>query len=91
LDVPIDYFYEDVVDRRAVSRSKDAASSPELTFLTSNENIQLAIAFKRLEFLSHRTAIKLHGLSPHGPKTIYLNVEQSPKTTALAQATGNRG
>ena len=43
--VPIDYFYEEVVDRHASSRSKDAAFSAELTSLTSNENIQLAIAF----------------------------------------------
>jgi len=45
LAVPIDYFYVDVADHRAVSRSKHAASSAELTFLTSNEYIQLAIAF----------------------------------------------
>ena len=38
-------------------------------------------------YLSHATAVALHGLTDPIPKTLYLNVEQSPKRTSRGSLT----
>ncbi|MBY0381402.1 MAG: hypothetical protein K2W78_05750 [Xanthobacteraceae bacterium] len=40
---------------------------------------QLALSIQSNGYLSHSTAVALHGLTDIIPKTFYLNVEQSPK------------
>jgi len=40
---------------------------------------QVALSVKPRSYLSHGTAISLHGLTDQIPKTIYVNQEQSPK------------
>lgn len=42
---------------------------------------QIALSLKPNSFLSHGTAVFLHGLSDQLPSTIYVNREQSPKPT----------
>lgn len=48
---------------------------------------QIALSVKRGAYLSHATAVFLHGLTDQLPRTIYVNAEQSPKpaSTSLAQ------
>lgn len=53
----------------------------------------LAISLRKSSYLSHGTAVSLHGLTDLIPKTIYLNIEQSPKPRPrgeLTQAAVNR-
>jgi predicted transcriptional regulator of viral defense system len=40
---------------------------------------EMAMSLKARAYFSHATAVTLHGLAKPGSKTIYLNVEQSPK------------
>lgn len=40
---------------------------------------ELALSLQPRGYLSHATAVALHGLTDLVPKTLYLNVEQSPK------------
>jgi len=40
---------------------------------------QLALSLRKSSYLSHGTAVFLHGLTDLIPKTLYLNAEQSPK------------
>jgi hypothetical protein len=40
---------------------------------------QVALSVKPRTYLSHGTAVSLHGLTDQIPKTIYVNQEQSPK------------
>ncbi len=49
---------------------------------------ELALSLRPGAFLSHGTAARLHNLIDHEPNTIYVNKEQSPKTSAgsLTQA-----
>jgi hypothetical protein len=49
---------------------------------------ELALSMRPRAYLSHGTAVFLHGLNEQLPKTIYVNQEQSPKphpATALSQ------
>lgn len=49
---------------------------------------EVALAIKPKSYLSHGTAVFIHGLTEQLPKTIYVNAEQSPKpasTGGLAQ------
>ena len=41
--------------------------------------LQTALSFKGSSFLTHYTAVYLHGLTAQIPKTIYVNSEQTPK------------
>jgi hypothetical protein len=53
----------------------------------------VALSIKRASYLSHATAVFLHGLTDQIPKTIYVNHEQSPKpksSGALSQEGLNR-
>jgi predicted transcriptional regulator of viral defense system len=43
---------------------------------------ELALSIKQRGYLCHATAVTLHGLVKHSRKTIYLNVEQSPKPSS---------
>ena len=49
---------------------------------------ELALSIKPGAYLSHGTAAQLHNLTDHQPTTIYINREQSPKTSkgSLTQA-----
>lgn len=49
---------------------------------------ELALSLKPGAYLSHGTAAQLHGLMDHDPTTIYINKEQSPKSSngSLTQA-----
>jgi predicted transcriptional regulator of viral defense system len=40
---------------------------------------QIALSLRTRSYLSHGTAVFLHGLTDQNPKTIYVNREQSPK------------
>jgi len=44
--------------------------------------LELALSIKSRGYLCHATAVMLHSLAKHGRKTIYLNVEQSPKPSS---------
>jgi predicted transcriptional regulator of viral defense system len=48
---------------------------------------ELAQSIQPRGFLSHSTAVALHGLTDLIPKTLYLNVEQSPKPTPSGSLT----
>jgi len=52
LSVPIDYFYEGVVDQLpnpAAGFAEDAANPPVMEFLSSGEGLQLSLAFMRIK------------------------------------------
>lgn len=52
LSVPIDYFYEGVVDQLpnpAPGFAEDAANPPVMEFLSSGEGLQLSLAFMRIK------------------------------------------
>lgn len=48
---------------------------------------QVALSVKPRSYLSHGTAVFLHGLTDQLPKTIYANQEQSPKAPPSAKLT----
>ena len=48
---------------------------------------QVALSVKPRTYLSHGTAVSLHGLSDQVPKTIYANQEQSPKPAPKGELT----
>ena len=48
---------------------------------------ELALSIKQRAYLCHATAITLHGLAKLSPKSIYLNVEQSPKPPGYGSLT----
>jgi hypothetical protein len=51
LSVPIDYFYEGVVDQLpspAPGFAEDAPNPPVMEFLSSGEGLQLSLAFMRI-------------------------------------------
>jgi hypothetical protein len=48
---------------------------------------QVALSVKPRSYLSHGTAISLHGLTDQIPKTIYVNQEQSPKPVPKGELT----
>jgi predicted transcriptional regulator of viral defense system len=43
--------------------------------------IDLALSIRKTGYMSHYTALAYHGLTEQVPKTIYINVEQSEKST----------
>lgn len=45
-------------------------------------NLQLALSIRPNSYISHGTAMYLHGLTDLVPKTIYINKEQSPKPSS---------
>ena len=49
--------------------------------------LELAISIRKRAYLCHATAVTLHGLAKLSPKTIYLNVEQSPKPSSQGSLT----
>lgn len=52
LSVPIDYFYEGVVDQLPTSAkgfAEEAAAPPVMEFLSSGEGLQLSLAFMRIK------------------------------------------
>ena len=55
---------------------------PVVRYVWGREEIspyQLALSFRREAYLSHGTAVFLHGLTEQIPRLIYVNDEQSPK------------
>jgi hypothetical protein len=48
---------------------------------------QVALAVRPRSYLSHGTALLLHGLTDQVPKTIYANQEQSPKPVSSGELT----
>jgi hypothetical protein len=48
---------------------------------------ELALSLKQRSYLCHATAVTLHGLVKLSPKIIYLNVEQSPKSSGSGALT----
>lgn len=48
---------------------------------------QLALSLRSNAYLSHATAVFLHGLADRAPNTIYVNKEQSPKEGGLGELT----
>jgi hypothetical protein len=48
---------------------------------------ELALSLQPRGYLSHATAVALHGLTDLVPKTLYLNVEQSPKRAPVGPMT----
>jgi len=55
---------------------------PVVRYVWGKEEIspyQLALSFRRKAYLSHSTAVFLHGLTEQIPSIIYVNDEQSPK------------
>src|SRR5580692_6282313 len=48
---------------------------------------QVALSIKPRSYISHGTAVSLHGLTDQIPKTIYVNQEQSPKPAPKGELT----
>lgn len=48
---------------------------------------QLALSIRKGSYLTHTTAVHLHGLTDLIPKTVYLNIEQSPKPRPQGELT----
>jgi hypothetical protein len=48
---------------------------------------QVALSVKPRSYISHGTAVSLHGLTDQIPKTIYVNQEQSPKPAPKGELT----
>jgi AbiEi antitoxin C-terminal domain len=48
---------------------------------------QIALSIKPRSYLSHGTAVSLHGLTDQIPKTIFVNQEQSPKPAPSGELT----
>ena len=51
---------------------------------------ELAMTLRPNCYLSHYTAVRLHGLTEQVPKTVYVNAEQSPKPTPNGELAQSR-
>lgn len=49
--------------------------------------LELALSLRKGAYLSHGTAVFLHGLTPDLPRTLYVNAEQSPKPSPVTPLT----
>ena len=58
---------------------------PITKYVWNNPSVySVALALRPNSYLSHATAVYLHGLNEHIPRTIYVNKEQSPKPPPAA-------
>jgi predicted transcriptional regulator of viral defense system len=62
---------------------KSSYSNPPKRYLWGNCSIfELGLSVQKDTYLSHGTAAFLHGLTDQEPRTIYVNKEQSPKSSS---------
>lgn len=76
-------FIEFLIDQKRLKRvvfQSDAYNQKVVRYAWGDVSIyQLALSLRKASYLSHGTAVFLHGLTDLIPKTVYLNAEQSPK------------
>jgi hypothetical protein len=75
--------------REVVLRSTSYASERRYIWGSASP-YEIALSLRRGAYLSHGSAVFLHGLTDRIPKTIYLNREQSPKPSAQGTLTQER-
>lgn len=86
----VDYFIEFLKNKsRLTELELTSPNYPGFLRYAWNEvsPYQVALAVKPRSYLSHGTAVFLHGLTEQIPKTIYANQEQSPKPSARGKLT----
>ncbi len=86
----VDYFIDFLTERSKLKpvslRSSNYPGFVRYTWGKVSE-YQVALSVKPRSYLSHGTAIFLHGLTDQIPKTIYVNQEQSPKPLPSGEMT----
>ncbi len=78
----------------AVVSVRSEAYQPRTLFvLPGADSLDVALALRTDSYLTHATAVYLHGLNDEIPRTVYANKEQAPKSAprrALTQESLNR-
>lgn len=79
--VSTDLFVRFLSERGRLSRVEIRSESQTIARFTWGEvsDFAIAVSIRPDAYLSHGTAVFLHGLTEQIPKTIYVNKEQSPK------------
>jgi hypothetical protein len=75
----VDFLLEHTKLEEAVLESDSYSSATRYTWSKEVSPFELAMTLKRKGYLSHGSAVFLHGLTDELQKTIYLNAEQTPK------------
>jgi hypothetical protein len=66
--------------REVTLKSENYPDREETRFVWGSPSVySLALSLRKNSYLSHGSAVFLHGLNDQIPKTVYLNCEQSPK------------
>jgi hypothetical protein len=68
--------------RKIILKSKEYGKITRYTY-GKVSLYQIGLSLKPHAYLSHGTAVYLHNLANHAPKTIYVNKEQSPKPSPV--------
>ncbi|MEZ6009340.1 MAG: type IV toxin-antitoxin system AbiEi family antitoxin [Planctomycetota bacterium] len=68
---------------------KSEADYPQLRRYVwrSASSFEVAVSLRKDSYVSHSTAVFLHGLTDHVPQTQYVNAEQSPKPAPTGEMT----
>lgn len=75
----VDFLLEHTKLEEAVLESDSYSSATRYTWGKEVSPFELAMTLKKKGYLSHGSAVFLHGLTDELQKTIYLNTEQTPK------------
>jgi len=79
--ISTDHFVRFLLERGKLARVEIRSASPPIVRYTWGEvsDFAVAVSARPSAYLSHGTAVFLHGLTEQIPRTIYVNKEQSPK------------
>jgi len=79
--ISTDHFVRFLTERGKLARVEIASGPREVIRYTWGEvsDFAIAVSLRPTAYLSHGTAVFLHGLTQQIPRTIYVNKEQSPK------------
>lgn len=84
-------FIEFLINQKRLKRvvfKSDAYNQTVVRYAWGDASIyQLALSLRKGSYLSHGSAVFLHGLTDLIPKTVYLNAEQSPKPSPRGNLT----
>jgi len=78
----------DSTDLREVELRSEQYSRVEKRYLWKNPSVySVALSLRKGSYLTHGSAVFIHGLTDEIPKTVYLNYEQSKKPTPAGHLT----
>lgn len=86
----IQFLVDNTPLKEALLESESYSNAARYTWGDDVSPFELALSLREKGYLSHGTAVFLHGLTLELPKTIYLNTEQTPKPRSGGSLTQER-